>query len=50
MLLYNVILVLNDNKQIRLFPAKFLLNPTEAEKKAINLTNVLKISWENIKI
>lgn len=47
---YNVILVLKDNRQIPLFPAQFLLNPTETEKKAIQLANLLKIPLENIKI
>ena len=35
------LLVLKDKREIPLFPAQFLLNPSETEKKAISLSNFL---------
>ena len=32
----NILLVLKDKREIPLFPAQFLLNPSEIETKAIN--------------
>jgi hypothetical protein len=39
---------LKDKREIPLFPAQFLLNPTEIEKKAIELSNFLEIPLENL--
>ena len=44
----NILLVLKDKREIPLFPAQFLLNPNEMEKKAIELSNFLTIPIENI--
>jgi hypothetical protein len=44
---YNVLLVLKDKREIPLFPAQFLLNPTEIEKKAIELSIFLNVPLEN---
>jgi hypothetical protein len=44
----NILLVLKDKREIPLFPAQFLLNPTEIEKKAIELSNFLDIPLENL--
>ena len=44
----NILLVLKDKREIPLFPAQFLLNPTETEKKAIELSNFLEIPLENL--
>ena len=44
----NILLVLKDKREIPLFPAQFLLNPTEIEKKAIELSNFLEIPLENL--
>jgi hypothetical protein len=44
----NILLVLKDKREIPLFPAQFLLNPIETEKKAIDLANFLNIPLENI--
>ena len=44
----NILLVLKDKREIPLFPAQFLLNPTETEKKAIELANFLKVPLENL--
>jgi hypothetical protein len=46
----NIILVLKDKREIPLFPAQFLLNPTETEKKAIQLSNFLNVPLESIVI
>jgi hypothetical protein len=43
----NVILVLNDRREIPLFPAHFLENPIEMEKKAIKWASLLNIPLEN---
>lgn len=40
---YKILLVLRDKRDIPLFPAQFLLNPKEIEKKSIFLSNFLKI-------
>jgi hypothetical protein len=47
---YNIHLVLRDKREIPLFPAQFLLNPKEIEKKAIYLSNFLKVPLESIQI
>jgi hypothetical protein len=44
----NILLVLKDKREIPLFPAQFLLNPTETEKKAIQLSNFLNVPLENV--
>ena len=44
----NVLLVLKDKREIPLFPAQFLLNPNETEKKAIELSNFLEVPVESL--
>lgn len=44
----NILLVLKDKREIPLFPAQFLLNPTETEKKAIELSKYLSVPLENL--
>ena len=44
----NIFLVLKDRREIPLFPAQFLLNPNDVEKKAITLSNFLNIPLENL--
>lgn len=44
----NILLVLKDKREIPLFPAQFLLNPTETEKKAIELSTFLNVTLENL--
>ena len=44
----NILLVLKDKREIPLFPAQFLLNPMETEKKAIQLSNFLNVSLESL--
>lgn len=44
----NVLLVLKDKREIPLFPAQFLLNPIETEKKAIQLSNFLNVPLESL--
>lgn len=44
----NILLILKDKREIPLFPAQFLLNPNETEKKAIQLSNFLNVPIENI--
>ena len=44
----NILLVLKDKREIPLFPAQFLLNPTETEKKAIQLSNFLNVPLESL--
>jgi hypothetical protein len=44
----NILLVLKDKREIPLFPAQFLLNPNETEKKAINLSNFLNVPLESL--
>ena len=44
----NILLVLTDKRESPLFPAQFLLNPIETEKKAINLSTFLNVPLENL--
>jgi hypothetical protein len=44
----NILLVLKDKREIPLFPAQFLLNPNEVEKKAVQLSNFLSIPLESL--
>ena len=44
----NILLVLKDKREIPLFPAQILLDPSETEKKAIKLSKFLNVSLENI--
>ena len=44
----NILLVLKDRREIPLFPAQILLDPSETEKKAIQLSKFLNVSLENI--
>jgi hypothetical protein len=44
----NIVLVLKDKREIPLFPPQFLLNPTETERKAIQLSNFLEVPLENL--
>ena len=44
----NILLVLKDKREIPLFPAQFLLNPNETEKKAIELSNFLEVPLESL--
>jgi hypothetical protein len=44
----NILLVLKDKREIPLFPAQTLLNPTETEKKAIELSKYLSVPLENL--
>jgi hypothetical protein len=46
----NILLVLKDKREIPLFPAQFLLNPNETEKKAIRLSNFLNVPLESLVI
>lgn len=46
----NLLLVLKDKREIPLFPAQILLNPTEIEKKAVELSSFLNVPLENTKI
>jgi len=46
----NILLVLKDKREIPLFPAQFLLNPSETEKKAIELSNFLEVPVESLVI
>ena len=46
----NILLVLKDKREIPLFPAQFLLNPTDTEKKAIELSNFLNVPLESLMI
>jgi len=46
----NILLVLKDKREIPLFPAQFLLNPLDTEKKAIELSKLLNVPLENLKI
>ena len=46
----NILLVLKDKREIPLFPAQFLMSPSETEKKAIQLSNFLNVPLENILI
>ena len=44
----NILLVLKDKREIPLFPAQFLLNPNETEKKAIDLANFVNVPLESL--
>ena len=46
----NVLLVLKDKREIPLFPAQILLNPSETEKKAIELSTFLDVPLESLLI
>ena len=46
----NILLVLKDKREIPLFPAQFLMNPSETEKKAILLSNFLNVPLESLVI
>lgn len=43
----NILLVLKDKREIPLFPAQVLLNPTQLEKKAINWARFLNVPLKN---
>jgi hypothetical protein len=44
----NILLILKDKREIPLFPAQFLLNPMQLEKKAIQLSKFLGVPLENL--
>ena len=44
----NILLLLKDKREIPLFPAQFLLNPNETEKKAIELSTFLDVPLESL--
>lgn len=44
----NILLVLKDKREIPLFPAQFLLNPSQVEKKAIQLSQFLNVPLESL--
>jgi len=44
----NIFLVLKDKREIPLFPAQFLLNPGQLEKKAIELAKYVNVPLENL--
>ena len=44
----NILLVLKDKREIPLFPAQFLLNPSEIEKKAIELSKFLNVPLDSL--
>lgn len=44
----NILLSLKDKREIPLFPAQFLMNPSETEKKAIELSNFLNVPLESL--
>lgn len=44
----NILLVLKDKREIPLFPAQFLLNPSQLEKKAIQLSQFLNVPLESL--
>jgi hypothetical protein len=44
----NILLSLKDKREIPLFPAQFLMNPNETEKKAIKLSNFLNVPLESL--
>jgi hypothetical protein len=46
----NILLVLKDKREIPLFPAQFLLSPSETEKKAIELSKFLNVPLENLRV
>jgi hypothetical protein len=46
----NILLVLKDKREIPLFPAQFLLKPSETEKKAIELSKLLNVPLESLTV
>ena len=44
----NILLILKDKREIPLFPAQFLLNPNEIERKAIELSRFLEVPLESL--
>jgi hypothetical protein len=46
----NILLMLKDKREIPLFPAQFLMNPNETEKRAITLSNFLEVPLESLTI
>ena len=46
----NILLMLKDKREIPLFPAQFLMNPNDTEKKAIRLSNFLNVPLESLVI
>jgi hypothetical protein len=46
----NILLVLKDKREIPLFPPQFLLNPSQLEKKAIQLSQFLNVPLESLMI
>jgi hypothetical protein len=44
----NILLVLRDKREIPLFPVQFLLNPSQLEKKAIQLAQFLDVPLESL--
>lgn len=46
----NILLILKDKREIPFFPAQFLLNPVETEKKAIELATFLSVPLDNLVI
>jgi len=44
----NILLMLKDKREIPLFPAQILMNPSETEKKAIELSNFLNVPLESL--
>ena len=47
---FAILLMLKDKREIPLFPAQFLMNPSETEKKAIDLSNFLNVPLESLSI
>lgn len=43
----NILLVLKDKREIPLYPAQIVLNPTDTEKKAIAISEFLQIPLES---
>lgn len=46
----NILVVLKDKREIPLYPAQFLLKPSEIEKKAIELSKFLNVPLDNLLI
>lgn len=46
----NILLLLKDKREIPLFPAQFLLSPSDVEKKAIQLSKFLNVPLESLSI
>jgi len=45
----NILVVLKDKREIPLFPPQFYLKPSEMEKRAIELSNFLRVKLETLK-